>query len=406
MARIALVGASSRVTAFVDVLRQKFCKDLHEIVAMVDIDPAKMKGFKEKYQVDVPCFTDFDEMCDTIKPDMVIITTVDATHAQYIIAAMDRKISVVSEKPLCINAQQCKEIRAAQARNPEVFAVTSHNARYSPLTLKVKEMIDSGVIGKVLRMEYTEMLDRRHGTSYFRRWNSRRACSNGLQLHKSCHHFDKMNFLLNSRGVEITGMGALNYHGHQNPHKYEGVRCHDCEHKDVCPDFVAYDKELFQSDEIYTPDLCIWSPDIDIEDNYAAVIKFESGVLCTYSICAHSQYEGEVIVIEGETGRIEARDIYFRDLNDTANTHDSDIITKRTLTLCRFGQGEPETIEIPHGEGGHGGADWGIFGKIFAVPPAGDIPTLEDGIQAVLIGAALVESIQKGGGVVKIQEMI
>lgn len=406
MARIALVGASSRVTAFLGVLRNEIYKGVHEVVAMFDIDPGKMEGFKEKYKLDVPCFTDFDEMCDTIKPDMVIVTTVDATHAEFVIKAMDRKIAVVSEKPLCINAEQCKQIRDARARNPEVFAVTSHNARYSPLTLKVKEMIDNGVIGKVLRMEYTEMLDRKHGTSYFRRWNSRRACSNGLELHKSCHHFDKMNFLLDSKAIEITGMGDLTYHGQKNPHKYEGKRCHECEHKDVCPDFFAYDKEFYKSDAIYTPDLCIWSPDIDIEDNYAAVIKFECGVLCTYSICAHSQYEGEVIIIEGETGRLEAKNVYFRDINDQSNTHDTNIITQQTLTLCRFGKGEPESIEIPKGVGGHGGADLGIFGKIFATPPDPNIPTMEDGIQAVLMGAALVESIQKGGNVIKVQEMI
>jgi predicted dehydrogenase len=215
-----------------------------------------------------------------------------------------------------------------------------------------------------------------------------------------------MNFLLDSKAVEITGMGDLTYHGSKNPHKYEGTRCHECEHKDVCPDFFAYDKELFTSDEMYTPDLCIWSPDIDIEDNYAAVIKFESGVLCTYSICAHSQYEGEVIIIEGETGRLEARNVYFRDINDQSNTHDTNIITQQTLTLCRFGKGKPEAVEVPKGVGSHGGADLGIFGKIFSTPPDPNIPTLEDGIQAVLIGAALVESIKQGGNVVKVQEMI
>ena len=266
-------------------------------------------------------------------------------------------------------------------------------------------MLDEGVIGKVLRMEYSELLDRKHGTSYFRRWNSRRACSNGLELHKSCHHFDKMNFLLGSRAAEVTAMGALSYHGQKNPHKYEGVRCHECQYKDVCPDFFEYDKELFTSDAIYTPDLCIWSPDIDIEDNYAGVIRFENGVMCSYSVCAHAQYEGEIILIEGETGRIEARNVYFRDIHENGNVHDTDIITRQTLTLCRFGKGEAETVEIPQGQGSHGGADENIFTKLFSVPPAPSIPTLEDGIQAVLIGAAMVESL-KTGKTVKVQEQL
>ena len=336
---------------------------------------------------------------------MVIVTTVDATHAQYIISAMERKIDVVSEKPLCINAEQCRAILDAKARNPEVFAVTSHNARYNPVILKLKDLLNRGVIGRVLRMEYSEMLDRKHGTSYFRRWNSRRACSNGLQLHKSCHHFDNMNFLLDSRAAEVSAMGALTYHGNKNPHKYEGVRCHECDYKDECPDFFAYNKSLYTSDKMYTPDLCIWSPDIDIEDNYGAVIRFESGVLCSYSLCAHAQYEGEVITLEGETGRIEMRQLYFRDRDENGNVHDDDITTQQSIKVYRFGQGEPETVEIDRVDGGHGGADPQIFNQIFAVPPAKNIPTLQDGVQAVLTGTALVESM-KQKRVVKVQELI
>ncbi len=405
MARIALVGASSRVTAFLNALRSDELKTLHQVVALFDIDPGKMKGFCQKYKLDVPCFTSFDEMCDKIKPELVIVTTVDVTHAQYVIQAVDRKIAVVSEKPLCINADQCRQIREAKARNPEVFAVTSHNARYAPLAQKVKSLIDEGAIGRPLRMEYAELLDRKHGTSYFRRWNSRRACTNGLELHKSCHHFDKMNYLLDSKAVEVMGMGSLAYHGHKNPHQYEGKRCHECPHKDVCPDFFAYDKELYLSDAMYTPDLCIWSPDIDIEDDYAAAIRFENGIICTYSLCAHAQYEGEIILIEGVTGRIEARSVHYRKFTDQGDTHDTNIITRQSLMLYHYGDGEMTSVEIPKGEGSHGGADFNIFAKIFSSPPDPRIPTLDDGIQAVLTGAALVESI-KTGKPVKVQEMI
>ena len=102
MARIALVGASSRVSAFVSVLRRsEKLKGLHEFVGLFDIDPGKMKGFCQKFDLQVPCFTDFDAMCDAVKPELVIVTTMDVTHAEYVIRAMDRKIAVVSEKPLC-----------------------------------------------------------------------------------------------------------------------------------------------------------------------------------------------------------------------------------------------------------------------------------------------------------------
>ena len=395
MKRVALVGASMRASAFVNVLTENFA-DSYQIIGVMDIDPGKMKGFCETYNLDVPQYTNFDKMCDELAPDMVIVTTVDVYHCDYIIKALDRKISCVSEKPLCINPQQCRDILAAQARNPEVFAVTSHNARYFPMCLKMKEIIQSGAIGKVMRMEYAEMLDRQHGTSYFRRWNSRRKFSNGLQLHKSCHHFDKMNFLLDSRAKEVMAMGTLTAYGKDAPHKFEGTNCRTCAHAKECPDFKSYNKKMFQS-ELYTPDMCIYSPEIDIEDNYSASIMFENGVLCSYSLCAHAQYEGEIIIIEGTKGRIEARNTYQREVvTSDGDVHDDKLVWNSTLRVYRFRENGFEDIEVPQGEGGHGGADLGVFGDIFSNPPSPRVPSLMDGVQAVLIGTAVVESIKTG----------
>jgi predicted dehydrogenase len=245
-------------------------------------------------------------------------------------------------------------------------------------------------------MEYTEVLDRHHGTSYFRRWNSRRKYSNGLQLHKSCHHFDKMNYLLDSRAVEVMADGTLTAYGKNAPHQYEGECCHKCPHAAVCPDYSDYDKKLFQSD-IYTPDTCIYSPEIDIEDNYAATIKFENGVLCTYSLCAHASYEGEIILIEGETGRLEIRSTYCREAVDSNDVHDDKFIPEQSIKLYRYRKAGFETIEYTVDEtGGHGGADLGIFSEIFSIPPAPSVPKLAEGVQAVLTGCAVVTSMQTG----------
>ena len=87
MRKVVLVGASMRATAFVNTLRNKFA-DSYKIVGIMDCDPGKMKGFKEVYGLeDVPAFTDFDEMCKTVAPDMVIVSTVYATHKEYIVNA-------------------------------------------------------------------------------------------------------------------------------------------------------------------------------------------------------------------------------------------------------------------------------------------------------------------------------
>jgi len=391
MKKVVIVGCGLRLLAFAKALKTTYSQT-HRLAALMDIDPGKMRGFARWMELDVPQYTDFDKMCAEIRPDLVIIGTVDVFHADYICRALDKKIGVISEKPLCVNRQQCLEIRAACRRNPEVFAVTSHNSRYRPVAQTLKKLLDAGTVGKVLSLEYHEMLDKVHGKSYFRRWNSRRKFSNGLELHKSSHHFDKMNFLLNTRAAEVSASGALLAYGANAPHKFEGVHCHDCPHKDACPDFFAYEKKLFDSD-MYTPDMCIWSKEIDIEDTFSASIVFENGVRASYSLCAYADYEGEIINVQGTAGRLEARQLTYK--SQAADVHNMTSVPEESIRLFRFGRKEPEEMPIERGEGAHGGADAKIFSELFSVPPAATLPTIEDGIQAVLTGDALVRSIQE-----------
>ena len=390
MKKIAVIGCGLRITSFAKALKERFNQN-YVIAALMDTDPGKMHKFAQVTGLDVPEYTDFDLLCDEIGPDLVIIGTVDCFHADYIVRALDRKIGVISEKPLCINTGQCLQIREACKRNPEVFAVTSHNSRYRPVAQTLKKVLDSGAIGKIHSVEYHELLDRVHGKSYFRRWNSRRKFSNGLQLHKSSHHFDKLNFLLNSRAVEVTASGALIAYGAGAPHEFEGTRCCECAHKEVCPDYFAFDEKYYDKD-CYTPDMCIWSKEIDIEDTFSASILFENGVYTSYSLCAHADYEGEIINIQGSKARVEARQLSYKSLAE--DLHNTQTVAEESIRIYHF-NGVTEDIPIARQEGAHGGADANIFADLFSLPPAPTLPTIEDGIQAVLTGAAAVRSMQE-----------
>lgn len=393
MKKIVIAGCGLRMLAFASALKNRF-QSTHAIAGLMDIDSGKMRGFARKAGLDVPMFTDFDRMCDEIRPDLILIGTADVFHAEYVIRALDRKVAVVSEKPLCINFDQCRMILEARHRNPEVFAVTSHNSRYRPVARTVKKLLSEDRIGKVISAEYRETLDRIHGKSYFRRWNSHRKISNGLELHKSSHHFDKLNYLLDSFAVEVTASGVLLNYGAKAPHRFEGKFCHTCPHKTECPDFFQYDPELFNA-EIYSPDQCIWSPEIDIEDNFSAGIRFANGVFANYSLCAAADYEGEVIQLQGETGRLEAFQLSFN--NDRNDIHSTCSVPMELIRIYRFGTAQPEEFPVEHiANGSHGGADYSLFTDLFAENPPPDLPTLEDGILAVTTGAAAVESIRTG----------
>ena len=395
--KVVLIGASMRVRPFVKALQDDY-PEKYEIAAVLDIDFAKMKGFNESLDIDVPMYDDFQKMCENINPELAIITTVDYYHAEYTVKCLDNKINCIVEKPLCVNAAQCREIYEAQKRNPEVYAVTSHNARYHASIQKIKELLNNGAIGKVLSVNYKEMLDQKHGTSYFRRWNRRKKLSGGLQLHKSSHHFDKLNWLLDSHAVKLVASGKLLAYG-KDASEFRGIKCSTCPHADKCASFVDrigddYFNQLFfkyQNDEdFYSPDLCVFSPEIDIEDFFTASFEYANGIPVSYALNAHSNIEGEDIVIEGKKGRIEL-------IRRNPTTVDENFVAigeiVNSVKIYRFNQARPEEFEIITGSGGHGGSDNSLFDDLFGDSPSNILASLEDGIQAVLIGCAVNKSL-------------
>jgi len=395
--RVAMVGASMRARPCAKELESRY-SDSHELCAVMDVDLGKIRGWNESLGMTLPAYTDFGLMCEEAKPDLVIISTVDAFHAQYVVQALDRKISAISEKPLCVDATQCWDILEAQRRNPEVFAATTHNARYGATARKLKELLDEGAIGRILSVDYSELLDLRHGLSYFRRWNSRKALSGGLQIHKSSHHFDKLNWLLGSHVASVMASGSLRAYGPKAAPP-RSTHCHTCENP--CQYQATFDsitEDIFfkhKTPGSYTPDQCIYSPDIDIEDYLNVGLEFANGVPCAYHLVAHAHYEGEVIVFEGERGRIESHRRFFRLPGETGSLHDETIKREETITIFRWGA-EPEKLVIQSEAGGHGGADTRMYADLFSGNPSPILATLEDGVQAVLVGAAINEALKTG----------
>ena len=405
--RIALIGASMRVMTFVRALQDKY-HDAYELVAIMDIDKGKMRGFAKLMNLDVPLYEDFAGMCSEQKPDMALITTVDCTHAGYVSKCLDGKIACIVEKPLCIDEIQCREILAAHARNPEILAVTAHNARYHITMRKLKALLDSGEIGAVRSVHYAEMLDLDHGASYFRRWNRRKKYSGGLQIHKSSHHFDKINWLLGNRAGSVTAFGALTAYG-EKASPFHGERCSTCSHTRKCPFFLKRDAEeesiyrtVFyeerESDSFYAPELCVYSPEIDIEDFLSVGIMYENGVPVNYTLCAHTNYEGENIEFEGEKGRVEIKRRTYRENGKT--------VPLNKMELFRFGCSESEVFDCGNETGGHGGSDPLLHEDLFGNGQSAMLATLEDGIQAVLVGVAVNKSLEANGAKINVQDIL
>lgn len=402
--RMAIVGTGSRGSFTWGQEVVKGYSDVVEIVGLCDHNGKRVEAAKKLIGTSAPTFTDFDRMIRETKPDTVTVTTVDGTHAKYIIRAMELGCDVMSEKPLCTDEQQCQAILDAQKKTGKKITVT-FNARHGVKEKKLKAMLLEKTIGDVISVDFHEYLDTSHGADYFRRWHKMKANSGTLLVHKASHHFDQANWWLNSTPVSVTAFGELKYYGRNSP--FRGTNCRTCPHKGQCKFYWDVTKneryvKLYtecESEDGYLRDGCVFDEKTDIYDTMSVAVRYENGVQLNYTANTFLPYEGQAISFNGTKGRI--------DLNDFSGGG----FKNDELRLTRsFGKSELITNFDQVRAGGHGGSDTSLHDLIFRGLPNADPLSLRanfrDGALASLIGIAARRSIERGGQTVKINDLV
>jgi len=434
--KYAIVGAGGRARMFIDAILKTFTSEA-ELVAFCDTSKVRMNWHNHRIEAELsapprPTYaaSDFDRMVREHKPDVIIVTSPDYTHHEYIDRAMRLGCDVISEKPMTIDAGKANVILKAMRETGKKLRMT-FNYRYMPLATKVRELVASGVIGRPMAVSFNWLLDTRHGADYFRRWHREKDKSGGLLVHKATHHFDLVNWWLASVPKTVFAMGGLKFYGRENAiargdekltryPRYTGVAAAADDPFALKIDGQTNDGEgrLWISDGLrglyyeaesetgYIRDRNVFDPDINIEDTMSVMVNYNSGVVLNYSLVAYSPWEGFQIAITGEKGRVEV--LEREGSHIIAGQSDSELTAAqregagKSIVLHRMFK-SPEQVEIPTATGGHGGGDPVMLEQIFSRRPPADpfkrAASYLDGAASIAVGICANESMRTGRAV-------
>ena len=397
--RYAEVGVGGRADSYYEALVTRF-SDICEIVGFCDTNHRRMEYANNRIVSlggnRVPTYdaVDFDRMLKETEPDIVIVTTIDCLHREYIIRALEYGCDVITEKPMTIDADSCNAIMEAEKRTGRTVHVT-FNCRFIPFAKRIKELLSEGIIGEIFNVDFEWLLDTSHGADYFRRWHRKKENSGGLLVHKATHHFDLVNWWLDQEPDKIYANGTRKCYGATR--KERGERCFTCEYKGKCE--YAFDreedarlKEMYfkaEGEDGYYRDRCIFSDEINIEDNMSVSVRYKDGALLTYSLVAYSPYEGWKIAFTGSEGRLEA-EVF------SSGEHASD--PNQYIRIYNR-KGETITYQVPKALGSHGGGDARLLDMIIRgglEDPLGQIADTRAGTNSVMIGVCANMSIKDG----------
>lgn len=396
--RLAMVGTGHRGSGMWGTSVVKAYGDIVEFVGLCDINPGRAETVKKMLGASCPIFTNFEEMIEKTKPETVIVTTVDGTHHTFISKALEMGCDVITEKPLTTSEAKLKVILDAQKKSKNKIIV-AHNYRYPPTAAKIKELLMQQRVGRVTSVDFHWYLDVYHGADYFRRWHRLRENSGTLLNHKASHHFDLLNWYIDSDPEEVHAFGALEFYGKN--HDFRHTHCRPCPFKEKCKFYFDLTKDkrlmaLYADNEKYdgyTRDGCVWKEDIDIFDKMAVQIRYANKVQVSYSLSTYSPYEGYRIAFNGTKGRL---DFWMHERQPWPMENYDEIQVTDSF-------GEAEIIKLPRIEEDHYGGDPIMKDKIFRNPSAPDpfqqAANVRDGAMSVLIGVAARNSIDTGKSV-------
>ncbi len=422
--RVAHVGIGSRAGMFLNAVMKTYAES-HELVAVCDINRTRMtnviKHHCEKYNYpEVPMYSssDFDKMIQETKPEIVIVTSMDRTHHTYIIRAMELGCDVITEKPMTVDNEKCQAIVDTVAKTGRNMKVT-FNYRYAPVHTKIKELISKGEIGDVTSVHFEWLLDTKHGADYFRRWHRDKVNSGGLLVHKATHHFDLVNWWINSQPETVYAMGRLAFYGRENAEARGETKFYSratgSENAKNDPFALHLDKDdglrgmylEAEHEDGYQRDQSVFGYNINIEDNMVVAVRYKNKAIMSYNLNAHSPWEGFRVMFNGTKGRLELNvkeNTYVsgskEDTNLAENRNKENVVeTKWPRIILQHHWGKPMEVEVEEAKGGHGGGDVRLLDHIFLGrqdDPLGHAAGWMDGAMSILTGVAANKSIATG----------
>lgn len=380
-----------------------------DLVAIIDTNRLRAERARHMIKSNAPIFDSIAEMrAAGLSPDLAMVCTPDDTHDDIVIEMMESGSDIITEKPMTTTVEKIRRMLDAETRTGRRIDV-SFNYRYSPTAAKIKELLMAKTVGQVTSVDFHWYLDTAHGADYFRRWHAYAKHSGSLFVHKATHHFDLLNWYLDSVPETVSAFGKLLNYGINGP--FRGERCQTCPHRSRCDYFFDISADPFldalyedpSGEDGYYRDRCVFREDIDIYDTMVANIGYANDVQVSYSLNTFQPIEGHHIAFNGTRGRIELRQHEQQpwDVPD----HDEILLIRN---FPAPGKSKYERLQIPHAEGGHYGGDNRLRNMLFKPGQEDRLHQRADaraGAYSVLCGIAARQSVETGK-IVKISDLM
>ena len=399
---LMVVGAGSRGAKYAEYAAAH--PDKAKVVAVAEPRQWPRERLAAKHDIENGhVFNDWAEPAEKQRfADAVIISTQDAMHKDPAVAFAEKGYHILLEKPMAPDEAGCREIVRAVLESGVTFGV-GHVMRYTAYTLKLKSLLDSGVIGEIVSIQHLEPVGYWHQAHSFVRGNwCNESESSPMLLAKSCHDLDWIRFIVGKRCLKVSSFGGLKHFRSEERPSKAGERCPDCRVESDCPysAIKIYIGRVRSGHtgwpvNVLTHDLteegvrkaletgpygrCVYSCDNDVVDHQVVNLWFDGGCSVSFTMTAFTEARHRQTRIFGTRGEL---------TGDGSKIDVFDFMTDNHTTVDT----EASDASIL---GGHGGGDYGLMEAFVESVANGDASSIRSGPEESLESHLMVFAAEK-----------
>ncbi|WP_307841585.1 Gfo/Idh/MocA family protein [Streptomyces endocoffeicus] len=401
---LAILGAGARGATYADLAAKR--PDVARVVAVAEPRDQVRDTFAAEHRI-APEYR-FEHWRDLLgRPrlaDVAVIALLDADHVAAAVALADLGYQLLLEKPMATNEADCEAIAEAVRRNGTALAIT-HVLRYTPYTVKLKQLLAEGAIGDIVSLQHLEPIGHYHYAHSFVRGNWHREDeSSSLLLAKSCHDIDWITDVVGGRVARVSSFGSLTHFRPEAAPDGATDRCVTCPLQDTCAysattlyrgglrddGIKQYFTRIMSAGELteraVTDALtdgpygrCVYHGDNDVLDHQVVNLEFDGGVTTSFTLTAFTPLENRHTKIFGTGGQLtgDGRHIEVFDFRTESRTvHDT-------------------SLDEASAAGGHAGGDEAMFNAYLDALHGGRPELIVSGIDASLASHRVVFAAER-----------
>lgn len=282
---IGVIGYGKRANDMLSKSMANYCKvegnDKCRIVAVTDVRPAEeirplleAQGFGDARFYSTP-----EEMYANEKLDGLFICTRCSLHTKMAVINAKHGIPVLLEKPV---ATTDEDVALLESIVPEMDdkTVVSFPLRVSPIAIKAKEIIDSGILGTISQVQAVNNVPYARG--YYHGWYRDTEETGGLFLQKATHDLDLIQYLLNEpKPVMVSATQSHMIFKGDMPF---GLTCDKCDKRDTCTEsdknVASYGGKDANARQGWN---CCYEENASNHDSASIMVQYEGGLHAVYS---------------------------------------------------------------------------------------------------------------------------